>query len=122
MNRCTRSRVGGTTGIGLPQSDQPEFIVELAKASDWQIYFQSANADEVRSVSKAANRAGLLGSRVFTGQGGFDKIHLADNLAGAVLVSPAAARSVQKKELLRALHPQGHTLAGETGFQEDPHQ
>jgi len=108
------SRVGVSKGIcvvlGLPKADQAGFVADLAKGSQLLMYFQSPSEQEVAAVRKRAEEAGLLGKRIFVDRGGWGTIHLADNLAGAVLVSPAAEKSVAREELLRVLHPQGKAI------------
>lgn len=96
--------------LGLPEADQGEYAADLATGSELLIYFQSPDSDEVTRVRSTAEARGLLGKRLFAGRGGWKAIHLADNLADAVLVSPAAAGSVAEDELLRVLHPQGKVV------------
>ena len=100
-------RKGICVVLGLPEGGRPEFVAEVAGASELTVYFQSASAEEVAGVRASAEAAGLLGTRVFVDQGDEKLIHLADNLAGAVLVSPAVEADVDEAELLRVLHPQG---------------
>ncbi|MEQ1826287.1 MAG: hypothetical protein ABL921_10080, partial [Pirellula sp.] len=88
-------------------------IVELAKASELTIYFQSANADQVQSVRQAAAVAGLLGRRIVAQQGSLPTIHLADNVADGILVSPSANGVVNEAELLRALRPLASAFVGD---------
>ena len=96
--------------LGLPKGDPPEFVTELALGSELTVYFQSPDSHEVAAVRKQAEAAGLLGGRVFVDRGDFSRIHLADNLAGAVLVSASARDTASEAELLRVLHPQGKAL------------
>ncbi len=96
--------------LGLPNADRPGFVAELAKASELVVYFQSPDADEAAAVRKAADAAGLLGRRVFVDQGDWKQVHLADNLAGAVLVAGSAASGVAEREVLRVLHPEGKAI------------
>lgn len=91
--------------LGLPNADQPEFVTELAAGSALVIYFQSPDAGQVSAVRMAEEKAGFLGHRVFADQGHGRRIQLADNMAGAILVSPASR--VEEQELLRVLHPEG---------------
>ena len=111
------ARVGIRRGIsavlGLPQAGQPGFVIELARQSEILVYFQSPDAEEVLAVRKAAEAAGQPGNRVFATEGEYGRIHLADNLAGEILVSPAARDKVSEQELLRVLHPEGRVTLGE---------
>jgi len=103
-------RKGVCVVLGLPKADQAGFVADLAGASQLLVYFQSPRADEVTEVRKRAEEAGLLGGRIFADHGVWESIHLADNLAGAILVSPAAEGAVSREELLRVLHPHGKAI------------
>ena len=94
----------------LPKADQPDFVTDLATGSELLLYFQSPDATEVLAVRRAAEKAGFLGQRIFADQGNGERVQLADNLADAVLVAPAAEGSVAKEELLRVLHPAGKAI------------
>ncbi len=112
----TLERIGIERGIcavlGLPDADQPGFVAELAEGSELLVYFQSPRADEVVAVRAAAEAAGLLGERVFVGEGGLDTVRLAGNLAGAVVVEKTARGRVKQEEVLRVLHPGGKAILG----------
>jgi len=111
------ARLGITRGIcavvGLPEGGAAETVTDLARGSDLVVYFQSSEADEVQAVREAAGAAGLLGSRVFADAGDVRRLHLADNLAGAVLAASAMHQPSACAELLRVLHPQGKALIGD---------
>jgi len=102
--------------IGLPDADQPGFVTGLAAGSELVVYFQSADPGEVRAVREAAEKAGLLGTRVFADRGDPKTIHLADNLVGAVCVAPSLHKVVAEDELRRVLHPGGKAILGEKEF------
>ena len=108
------ARAGIRKGIcvvaGLPEGNRAEFVTGLATRSELLVYFQSPHIDQVTAVRKAAEAAGLLGRRVFADRGQWKNIHLADNLAGAVLVSSSAEDSIAEAELLRVLHPAGKAI------------
>ena len=99
--------------LGLGDKDRAASVVQLARNGLAPVYFQSADPEETAAVRKAADKAGLLGNRVFVDDGDFSRIHLADNLAGVVTVAPSAAGSVADKELLRVLHPGGVAVIGD---------
>ena len=103
-------RKGICVVLGLPPAAQPEFVADLAKGSELLVYFQSPSPEEVNEVRQSAEEAGLLGRRIFVDRGDWKSIHLADNLAGAVLVAPAADSSIDREELLRVLHPEGKAV------------
>jgi outer membrane protein assembly factor BamB len=98
--------------LGLPDAAGPEFVVDLARRSELTVYFQSPQAGEVDGVRQQAAAAGLLGRRVFADQGDGRNLHLADNLADAILVAPGVEKDVADAEILRALHPEGLAIAG----------
>jgi outer membrane protein assembly factor BamB len=104
--------------LGLPAGAGPEFVTELARRSELTLYFQSWDAEEVEGVQKAADRAGLLGTRIFAARAGgerpgLERIALADDIAGALIATGEAAATVGEVEALRVLHPGGKGFLGE---------
>jgi hypothetical protein len=99
--------------LGLPEAGQPSFVTDLASGSEFLVYFQSPDGAEELAVRKAAQAAGLLGKQVFVDRGSWRHIHLADNLAGLVWLSPEAQRAVPPEEVLRVLHPEGQAFYGQ---------
>ncbi len=101
-------KIGTQNGIvcllGLEKSGDASFPVDLAKSSKLKVYFQSSDAKQVRAVREKAEAAGLLGSRLFADQGSGMEIHLANNIADAILVL-IDTTDVTDAELLRALRP-----------------
>ncbi|MFQ5730592.1 MAG: PQQ-binding-like beta-propeller repeat protein [Planctomycetaceae bacterium] len=89
--------------IGLPSP--ADGLVRIAKSGRYTIYFQSGHSKEVAAVRKAADAAGLLGKRIFVHGGSPKTIHLANNIADGVLISPSAAKDCTASEVLRALRP-----------------
>ncbi len=82
--------------------------LEAAKASDLLFHIQIADAARVEAARRAADAAGLLGTRVWIEQGKPERIHLADNLADAV-IAPAG---VPRAEVVRVLRPGGKGIHG----------
>jgi len=108
-------KVGVRRGICVVLSDpQSPLALELARASELLVYVQLPAADRVEAVRQAADRQGLLGKRVFVEQGVWSHLHLADNLADAVVVQDAeqGRPSVPMTEILRVLRPGGKALVG----------
>ena len=97
--------------LGLPKGGV-QAVVDLARGSDLTVYFQSASAYEVNAMRAAAAKAGLLGRSVFADRGDLAKVHLADNMAGAVLIAPSVKDDLAEREILRVLHPQGKAISG----------
>lgn len=108
-------RVGRGPGyclvLGAPDA---ALAVELAQRSSWTLYVQVASGAELSAVQRAAESRGLLGTRIYAAQGTWDRLHLADNLADAVVVTLSAAPHQQRlsAEITRVLHPGGIALAG----------
>jgi len=98
--------------LGLPRAEAAEFVAELGGSGNLLAYFQSPDDREVALVRETAELAGLLGESVFVNRGDWASVHLADNLAGAVVVSPSAQGHVSEDELLRVLHPGGKAALG----------
>ncbi|MCA9067836.1 MAG: hypothetical protein KDA84_02875 [Planctomycetaceae bacterium] len=99
--------------VGLPKKG-PDPILELARQTELTLYFQTGDLEDVERVRKAASKTGLLGTRIFAETGTDDALHLGDNIADAIVVSPSADNTVTKTELLRALRPQGVAFIGST--------
>jgi hypothetical protein len=84
--------------LGLPEAGQPSFVTDLASGNEFLVYFQSPDGVEELVVRKAAQAAGLPGKRVFVDRGSWRHIHLADNLAGLVWLSPEAQRAKRSRQ------------------------
>jgi outer membrane protein assembly factor BamB len=97
--------------VGLPENGKAATVIDLARGSQLKIYFQSSRAEEVARVRDAAASAGLLGVQVFADLEKGPQLHLAENLADAVLVAQSEA-SISDAEVLRVLHPDGIALRG----------
>lgn len=103
-------RIGTTKGLCVVLGDDGKLAVELARKSELLLYVQSP---DVVAVRKTADEASLLGVRVFVQQGPWDKLHLADNLADAVVLTGAAVGKAARADLLRVLRPEGKLIEGE---------
>jgi hypothetical protein len=69
---------------------------------------QASAADEVQAIREAVHKAGLLGTRVYVDQGSLQRIHLADNLADAVVLGESVRLDDRLSgEALRVLRPGG---------------
>jgi outer membrane protein assembly factor BamB len=108
-------KAGVRRGICVVLSERPApLALELARASELLIYVQLPAADRVESVREAADQQGLLGKRIFVQQGSWSHLHLADNLADAVIVQKSlqGPPNVPMPEILRVLRPGGTALLG----------
>ena len=98
--------------LGDPQGT---LSLELARASELMLFVQSPKPAEVQAARKAADAAGLLGTRIYVQQGDYTHLNLANDLADAVIVAnPTLA--VSREELLRVLRPEGKAIIGATEF------
>ena len=108
------ARMGQTRGLCVLLEDKEcRLALDLVRTSDLTVYVQLSSEGDVEAARRAADEAGFYGSRIFVQAGGLPRIHLADNLADAV-VAPAGAGTVTKDEALRVLRPQGKALLGES--------
>lgn len=103
-------KIGVSNGICVVLGDpQCDLAIRLAKASDLLLYLQLPDDEDVQTASRAADEAGLYGNRIFVEKGALSHLHLADNMADA-LVAQGSARGLKKAEALRVLRPEGKAL------------
>ncbi len=102
-------KIGVKKGICVVAGNASDALpLELARASELLIYVQFDEEAKAESLRRAAEAAGLLGTRVYVEKGGLGRLHLAENLADAVLAGAGARR----EEVLRVLRPGGKALLG----------
>ena len=109
-------RLPNAPGMAVLLDPQPaELAIALAGRREWTIYCQLPSDAQVALARQRVDRAGLLGTRIYVEKGPWSRIHLADNLADAVIVTPqaAAAPGIERKELLRVVNPLGSVLLGD---------
>lgn len=104
----TLKEVNLQRGIVCVAGYSPEFVIDLARASEWRILVLAEG--EPRGFFEMAEASGLLGTKIFVNQLREGRVPLADNVADAlVLASPVA-----ESEALRVLRPLGQAWrAGE---------
>lgn len=114
--RAYLEELGTARGLCVVLGDpQGTLSLELARGSDLTVFVQSPQPGEVDSARKAADAAGLLGTRIYVQQGNYTHLNLANDLADAVIVAnPAVA--VPREELMRVLRPDGKAIVGQTAF------
>ncbi len=83
----------------------------LVTAPQSVVLVQLNKAEDVDAARRAAERAGLLGKKIFVVKGDSSRIHLADNIADMVFAPDAGEKA--RAEILRVLRPGGQWLAGE---------
>jgi len=96
----------------LLDQDPAKLAVALARQSELTVYVQLPTSEATAAVQSQVDAAGLLGTRVYVETGPWSHIHLADNLADAVVVMPEAAPAAgsNRDELLRVVNPLGKVL------------
>ncbi|MHC4509313.1 MAG: outer membrane protein assembly factor BamB family protein, partial [Planctomycetota bacterium] len=105
-------RIGVKRGICVLLGDPTgELAVELARESELMIYVQLPQAENVERVRRAADDAGFYGTRIFVDKGLLNRLHLADNIADAI-VAVGGAKGVPNAEVLRVLRPQAKAFLG----------
>ncbi len=99
-------KIGAKRGIcAVVGVERDALPVEIARGSGLLVFAQASNVDAIR---KAADEAGLLGTRVWAEPGKLDHLHLADNVADAVIAGPGVSRA----EVVRILRPGGKGFLG----------
>lgn len=105
-------RLGFRRGICVLLHPQPAALAAaLASRSELLIYCQPVEEETVRRAREELDARGLLGRRVFVEVGSPRRLHLADQLADAVIVAPQAASwNTPHEELRRVINPLGKVL------------
>lgn len=107
------SRIGAARGICvLPGDSRCQLALELARNSELTLYVELAGFEDVEAAARAADAAGLYGTRIHVQKGTPGRIGLADNVADAV-VMPGDSRATPKAEVLRVLRPGGKAIVGQ---------
>lgn len=95
--------------VGVPDGGVDR-LIDVCESSELTIYVQASEAELASELRKAADKADLLGRRLFVQQASSKSIHLGDNVADRILIF---GESPPKEELLRALRPCGFSLNGD---------
>ena len=105
-------KIGVARGICMLVGDADcDLAIALAAKSELIFYVQLTRAREVTDACRAADEANLFGTRIFLGKGSPKELHLADNIADALVVADKSAK-VLRKEALRVIRPGGKALLG----------
>lgn len=105
-------QIGVTKGIcALPGDRDCNLALRLARESELMLYVQLPDAAGVEVARRRAFDAGLYGTRIFVEQGPLQRLHLADNIADAIVAS-GAAETMPIAEALRVVRPQGRVILG----------
>ena len=107
-------QIGSPRGLCALVGDKGcKLALDLARAGELTLYVQLATDEDVEAACRAADDAGLYGTRIFVAKGRPETIHLADNVADAVVAVGAAP---PKAEALRVLRPDGKAFLGKTAL------
>jgi outer membrane protein assembly factor BamB len=108
-------RIGSPRGIAvLLGDDRCEAAIALSRASDLVVYVQLPKGSDLAAAQRAADEAGLYGTRIFVEQGDLARIHLADDVADAVVA--VGKVTVPREEALRVLRPDGRAILTDADF------
>lgn len=105
-------KIGVTRGICVVLGDTKcELALKLASQSELLIYVQLPREKDVEAARKTVDAAGFYGTRIFVEKGDLTRLHLADNIADA-LVAVGDAAGISRAEALRVVRPQGKAILG----------
>ena len=110
------ARLDSPRGICVLLDPSPAALATaLAEKSELTVYVQLPDRKAADAARAHLDDLGLLGTRVYVETGPWSRIHLADNLADAVVVSPDAVAAVEanREELLRVVRPLGKLILGD---------
>ncbi len=103
-------RIGVRRGICVVLGEPScRTAIRLAGRSDLLVYVQLPHAQQVEQARRAAEAAGLDATRLQIDQGAPGRLHLADNVADAVIVLGQRG-GTPEDEVLRVLRPRGRAL------------
>jgi len=103
-------RLGVNSGICVVLGDPScELAIKMARESDLLIYVQLHNFEEVDHARRKVEAAGLNATHLQISQGDLSHLHLADNVADA-LIAVGTTSKLSEAEVLRVLRPQGRAL------------
>ena len=106
-------KIGVTKGICVVLGDtRGEVALDLARRTELLVYAQLPRMQDVETVRELVDKAGLYGTRITIEQGKTTELHLADNVADAVIVL-GGATDISESEVLRVLRPEGKALLGD---------
>jgi len=104
------NKIGITRGICVLLGDiSGKLAISLAQKSELLIYVQLTSAEDVKVARQVIDSAGFYGTRIFVEKGPLSRVHLADNLADA-LIAMGEETNISESEVLRVLCPRGIAL------------
>ena len=106
-------KIGARRGICAVLGDKGcRLALALARNSELTLFVQVPDGADAEAACRAADAAGLYGTRIFVARGELSRISLADNTADAV-VAAARPPGLAEAEVLRILRPEGKAVLGE---------
>jgi len=107
-----QAALGVPRGLVVVLGDRSgQLALDLVRRTEVLVYSQLPGQPAVDAVQRAADQAGVYGTRVFVARGALARLHLADNLADAVVAVGRAAEAPEA-EVLRVLRPHGTAWLG----------
>jgi|GEM_PF-889910 len=99
-------------GIGVVLCDTLSSLpLQLTQRSEWLVYVQLKEAENLSRARRLADEVGLLNSQLYIEAGEWTHLHLADNLADFFVVEGETSADVEK-EIQRVLRPDGKAYIG----------
>jgi len=113
------ARIGVPRGIcAVIEDGECRIAIDLARRSELTFWVQLARGEDVEAARRAADAAGLYGTRIYIGKGPPERISLADGCADAVVAAGGAR--VPEAEALRVLRPGGIARLGSRTIERPP--
>jgi len=103
-------QLGFSKGLVVLVGEGGTLPAALARQSELTLFVQLDNGQEVRTLRQALDAEGLLGNRVYVQEGPYNRLHLADDLADAVIAEGDSG--APPEEVLRILRPEGKGFVG----------
>jgi outer membrane protein assembly factor BamB len=105
------NQLGERGGVLVTVGNDPAVSIELARQTGCLVYHQVTDRDALATVRSAVDEAGYYGTRVFVSLGSPTRVHLANNVADA-LVASENLPGLSNQEVLRVLRPEGRGWVG----------
>jgi len=107
------ARIGVTKGIcALLGDEECKLALKLTGKSELLVYVQLLPDQDLDKARRQVDKAGLLNTRIYVEKGPLTRIHLADNIADALVALGKSEKQVSQAEALRVLCPQAKALLG----------
>ncbi len=108
-------KIGAKRGICVVLGDPKcDLTLRLARESQRLFYVQLPRQEDVKTACTIVDQAGFYGIRIFIEKGDLTTLHLADNLADALIATDDAAPDqvggISEAEAVRVLRPGGKAL------------